>query len=189
MGENRASQMGKEISDHHRLRGSWGPGPRSQISADLQSGGHFTEAFVNKNGNAQIVNDSPKKSCLTHNKTRRPKLKFKETVTCTPRTAPRDRTRIGMRENRVSQMGEESVITIACAVRGGQDPGSQLQPNCSLAVISEKVLWRKMMQSGWHFKEGFVEKNDYQYFTQKILCDFKQNTSPKIQKKPMITIA
>jgi hypothetical protein len=45
------------------------------------------------------------------------------------------------------------------------------------------------LQSGGHFKGGFVGKNGYQYVTQKILCDFKQNTSSKIQKKPMITIA
>jgi hypothetical protein len=38
------------------------------------------------------------------------------------------------------------------------------------------------LQSSGHYKEGFVEKNDYQYFTQKILCDFKQNTSPKFKR-------
>jgi hypothetical protein len=39
----------KKINDHHRVNGSWGPGPRSPISAKLQSGGHFEEGFLGKN--------------------------------------------------------------------------------------------------------------------------------------------
>jgi hypothetical protein len=45
------------------------------------------------------------------------------------------------------------------------------------------------LQSGGHFEEDFWNKNNYQRFTQKMLCDFKQNMSPKIQKNSMITIA
>ena len=31
------------------------------------------------------------------------------------------------------------------------------------------------LQSGGHFKEDFLDKTDYQWLTQKMLCDFKQN--------------
>jgi hypothetical protein len=39
----------KKINDHQRANGSWGPGPRSPISAKRQSGVHFEEGFLGKN--------------------------------------------------------------------------------------------------------------------------------------------